>query len=952
MTTLRSILILFFSYFVLGKLSLLLAIPPGYSSPIWPASGVALGFVLVRGYRVYPGIFLASFLLNVSTSIDLTNNELLVKSILIALCIAIGAVLQALISGFLVRVSVQHNMDLTKPEDIAKFFLFGGVLGCLISPFIGTAVLSWNQMIPNNALLSNAFTWWTGDLLGVFLFGPLTLVWLLHYEKVWKKRQFILTIPIVFSLMLVVGLFTYWQSANKVHLTQKLEQQAERVQNAFENQLNEIYVALDSINSFYKSSTFVSRGEFEIFTSNTFKTVPMIQSLAWVPRVDSKDRNAFIKRAIDDGISDFSFKQVDAYGKLKSDFDDRDVYYPVYYIEPYEENKRAIGINNGSEKKRFNILEKTRDHGYLDASEALILAQDRKEENKSVLFTVPVYEGVDMTSIEGRRKQLKGFITATISVNDLLQNIIEQTSLALLQLKVEEISLGREKLLFSYNTDLSIDSKLKPYAVNIKVGHSQTWKFTFIPSLSFAMEGHSWTLWLLTIAVLVLTGLLNVLFLIITGQTIEASRLVDQRTESLNAVNDELEQQIIKQEQISKELEKNAINMHAQQMATLNILEDVEEAKLYADQEREKAQDAQKQVTLIIESSPYGVIMCNDDGEMTMVNKQIEEYFGYSRKELLGQKVEFLIPERYHHNHVKHRHNYNVNPMPRSMGQGRELLGKRKDGSEFNVEITLNKITIHGEAFVLATMLDVTERKEAQRKMQEAADMKSEFASIVSHELRTPLTAIKESISMVFQGVFGELNEKQKQFLSLSKRNVDRLSSLINDVLDYQKLTDGKMQFYIEQNDMNAVIVETVEVMKPHARQKNIPIIVELQDDLPLAYFDHNKVIQVLSNLINNAIKFTDKGSIVVKSYAEDNTVHVEVQDSGMGIQEEDMSRLFQSFEQFGGSERKVGGTGLGLAICQQLIVAQNGKIWAESKWGEGSVFHFVMPVKERRKLS
>ncbi len=242
------------------------------------------------------------------------------------------------------------------------------------------------------------------------------------------------------------------------------------------------------------------------------------------------------------------------------------------------------------------------------------------------------------------------------------------------------------------------------------------------------------------------------------------------------------------------------------------------------------------------------------------------------------------------------------------------------------------------------------ELRKSNEELKKMYAIKSEFTSMVSHELRTPLAAIKESIAIVLDGSAGAINDEQEDFLDTAKRNVDRLARLINDVLDFQKLDSGRMEFDIQENDMNQVVKEIEKAMLPLAKEKQLSLIMKLDDKLPKARFDRDKIIQVLTNIVDNAVKFTQKGIITVTTNKEDNIIHVAVQDTGPGIKEEDMPRLFHRFEQLAGAEdRKTGGTGLGLAISKEIIEKHRGKIWAESTLSKGTTFHFTLPITERR---
>ena len=251
---------------------------------------------------------------------------------------------------------------------------------------------------------------------------------------------------------------------------------------------------------------------------------------------------------------------------------------------------------------------------------------------------------------------------------------------------------------------------------------------------------------------------------------------------------------------------------------------------------------------------------------------------------------------------------------------------------------------------------DITERKRLEETLREAdalkvsTEIKSKFTSMVSHELRSPMTVIKEGINLILEGLVGNVTAQQKDILDTAKSNIDRLGRLINNVLDFQKIEAGKIELDIKEYNINKVVLETSREINLLAEEKGLGFTVNIDESMPGIKFDKDKIIQVLTNLLSNAIKFTEKGDIIVSTEREDNMAHIMVEDTGPGIQAEDMPKLFQTFEQLGGGlGKKRGGTGLGLAISKEIIQAHNGKIWAESQFGKGSTFHFVLPIKERR---
>ncbi len=240
---------------------------------------------------------------------------------------------------------------------------------------------------------------------------------------------------------------------------------------------------------------------------------------------------------------------------------------------------------------------------------------------------------------------------------------------------------------------------------------------------------------------------------------------------------------------------------------------------------------------------------------------------------------------------------------------------------------------------------DISRIKEVERKMEEALEIESDFISTVSHELRTPLSAMKEAINLVSEGLTGPVTGEQQEFLIIAKRNVERLTRLINDVLDFKKLESGRVIFDMQDNSINEVVEEIKDTMIALAQNKGLSINFELDVSIKNFKFDRDMIIQVLTNIINNAIKFTENGGINISTKKEANYVTVAIKDTGPGIKKEDIPKLFQKFSQLEkGISRKTGGTGLGLAISKEIIEKHGGKIWIESEFSKGTTFYFTLP--------
>ncbi len=249
------------------------------------------------------------------------------------------------------------------------------------------------------------------------------------------------------------------------------------------------------------------------------------------------------------------------------------------------------------------------------------------------------------------------------------------------------------------------------------------------------------------------------------------------------------------------------------------------------------------------------------------------------------------------------------------------------------------------------------ELERANEELRQIDEMKSEFVSVASHELRTPLSAIKNAVQLILQGRTGQINENQEKFLSMAERNINRLTSILNNLLDLSRIESGKIEMKFEELQLRSSIEFILSSLKFQADGKGIRLHMEVPETLPSVYGDREKVEQILTNLVGNAIKFVPEGGeIVVSAKPSENEgnsgmVAISVSDSGIGIPEDQLERIFEKFHQVEDSlRRSVAGTGLGLAITKGLVEALHGRIWAESEIGKGSTFTFTLPVSKGEK--
>jgi signal transduction histidine kinase len=231
-------------------------------------------------------------------------------------------------------------------------------------------------------------------------------------------------------------------------------------------------------------------------------------------------------------------------------------------------------------------------------------------------------------------------------------------------------------------------------------------------------------------------------------------------------------------------------------------------------------------------------------------------------------------------------------------------------------------------------------------RLVQANQLKSQFLASMSHELRTPLNSIIGFSKVLLNRLDGDLTERQDTYLRSVHKSGTHLLQLINDILDFSRIEAGRVEVYPEEIDLHELVTECIESSLPLLRGKPLRIDQEVPDALPRLVADRTKVKQILLNLLSNAIKFTAAGRACVRVRTEDGLVHVSVVDTGIGIREADLSRLFEPFHRLDTPlSRQVGGTGLGLAISKKFVEIQGGRLWAESHENQGSTFHFTLPV-------
>lgn len=861
------------AYVIAGRLSLLLAIPPGFVTGLFLPMGIALGAVLIWGMPMLVGVFLGSTLLNISVALS-AGQPFSIPVVLVAAEIAAGSSLASAAGAWLIRHYIGFPDKLTDERKIFAFFVLGGPVATSLSASCGSLVLYLNGIIHFKQMLFTWWSWWIGDAIGVLIATPLMCVLFASPRHFWQGRRYTVGMPIVISSLVVVLVFVLASNNEQRKIEDQFKQQTELITAAVESRLSAVAYSLATLRGLFIASDQVTHEEFSTYIKHVIPKIDGVSGFSWNQYIPHEQRRNYETQMRVQGYENFYLKEKLASGDYQL-APDRDGYTVITFIEPWLENQALIGINVAADPMRAAAQERARDTGVLAMTAPLQLYRDTQY-TPGVIVYYPVYREIELaTTAESRQKLLLGYATAIVRVNALIPPALTSFQINEFDILVTDVTDTANPMEFY----TSIANGGSPYARSMEIvrdisfaGHRLS--ISVAPSESYLLQHRSLQSWFVLAGGLLFCSFLGGFLLLISGRTQHVRDLVEQRT---------------------------------------------------------------KELTAILENAVESILVVDERGLIIRANPAAAHLFGYVFDPLHLLRIGDLIPGLHQFFSQEGQYLETIS--------WREGIAVRSDGGQLPIELSLSPVALQDRNLFTLIIHDASAKQKIDK-------LKNEFISTVSHELRTPLTSIKGALGIVLSGDLGALEIRSKDLLTIASNNVDRLTRLVNDILDIDKLEFGNVQLHSQCKAVYPLLQQAVEQNHGYAARYGVELrLDEVEGAIQVlgANLDADRFLQVMSNLISNAIKYSHLGGkVLVTLVRVDDKLKISVIDHGQGIPTEFRQRIFRKFAQVDSSDtRRRDGTGLGLSITKVIVERFGGKIDYQSVEGQGSTFYFTLPIVE-----
>jgi len=871
------IFLLAIAYLLAGRLALLLAIPPGFATAIFPPLGISLAAVLLWGNPLLLGVFIGSVLLNTSMALS-SGAHFGMPIIAVAAEIALGSCCATWIGASAIRKFIGFPNELLDEWSIFLFFILGGPIASSVSATVGVASLCLNGVIPFSNVIYSWITWWTGDTIGVLIAAPFMFIIFAQPRQLWRSRLKTVGIPLLLSCALVVNVFIVASHSEQQKIERAFQESAKEIADNLFSGFSKHIDALIPLKGLYIASDSVSAEDFRLFTAGLISGENGIAALSWDQKVLDSERKAYEQQLITQGFQDFRISERNSDNELVR-APTHDQYVVVTYIEPYSKNSLAHSFNVISESSRKNAIAFANNTGMPAMTAPLRLLQTNNE--LSYLIFMPVYQTLDVPkSTEMREQLLRGYVTALVKVNRQLEIIHNKFPKADFVIRLDDITDTQNPInVFQDTATVSAVSQLYTWSLQQNIA-GRDLRISVTPTERYIDKQLSTQSWYVLVGGLLFCSLLGGFLLLVTGRTQYITSLVERRTLELESILDE---------------------------------------------------------------AVEAIIIINDNGDIERANPAACRLFKIDERQLIGRNSESIIPILYELLFTSDQEY--TRSGNRSIWKAIETLGVCQDGTKLPIEIGVSKVDLPDRRIYTCLIHDIAARKKVDK-------LKNEFVSTVSHELRTPLTSITGALGLLVGGAIPEIPVKAMDLLVIAKNNAERLGRLVNDILDIEKLEFGKLQLDIADCEANDLMRQAIDQNAGYAIKYGVRLVLDNQAIATkkiTVLVDQDRFLQVMSNLISNAVKFSNMdGLVTVSAKITGSDITFYIEDFGAGVPEEFRKKIFQKFAQADSSDtRKRDGTGLGLSISRVIVERMGGSIDYTTEIDKGSIFFFSIPIEK-----
>tara|TARA_R110002126_G_scaffold13118_7_gene57266 strand:- start:174109 stop:176820 length:2712 start_codon:yes stop_codon:yes gene_type:complete len=881
-------------YYLSGRAGLLLVVPPSQSAVIWPAAGVALAILMLKGIKFAPFIFFGA----IGTSLyhyDVIDTQALV----ISSSIGIGAAAQAVIGCLLVRQFVRLPTAIEDIKDALSIIFLGGFVACLINAFWANFILYAAGFISESSLPENIFMWWVGDVFGILIFAPIFLLLFTPRDSdivVSRARCLTISISLIMVLAAVIYVFMVTKQYEYKKRGEAFERDAFNIASILHREVSSSMDVLLANERFVISSEYISVEEFKTFTERFLYDDRGLYGLSWVPRVDGPKRAEFVRSLRVQGYDDFDIMRRTAMGKMAVS-EPREVYFPISYIVPYEKNKRAhgfdvYGVDPVAGSTRIKLLDKARDTGKVVATSMFSIVQ--AEQQNGFIMYYPVYsQDVRTASVAERRLHLIGYCNGIFTFPQLMGATREAAGEQGMDIVLSDITDGKDvaQTLYDSRSHDYKEAKVTPSLLKQQLTTSheyqvagRAWRLDFIQKVE-SIDVDGWLIWLVFSGGLACAGFVNLFMFMVTARTEVVQRLVDNKT---------------------KEIENSK--------AFLELIMRNNPDFIFVKDEKLR----------IVEANSAYINTYPEDQRETVIGSSSDE--GFSAED----HAEFTALDR-----KAFREGYS------------EIIENITfpDGIERTLQTQKIRFeNAYGQKYILGISRDVTEREKLIRELSDTNAELEEFAYRTSHDLRSPLISSVKLLSMAESAFQGDNIKHAEKCVSMSAESLRKLEKLIDDIL---VLTETKNAQEAEvEVDVVALINDAEEKLRYMDGFDRITLIKDI------AYTDkinvkRGRLALIVENMMSNAVKYQDPAQkdafVKVSVKVQRGALVISVEDNGLGVPKEHQADLFGMFKRF---HPKVSyGSGLGLYMMKKSAGILGGDLVFEQPQ-KGAIFKLTLPLR------